>query len=146
MWKFLLIGGKKTYHCYSTVVLSKCQKAWACCLTPVEEEDNNITMNWAPYPLSLMNHLLLSTPPTPSIHSNTPASTLSTMPSSPTPGSPLTDVEELEEEASFLQNIPRLDLSFDFWENEDDIIINLGMRANSGRYKSLYFMIYNQIM
>jgi hypothetical protein len=45
------------------------------------------------------------------------------MPSSPTPGSPLTDVEESEEEDSFLQNIPRLDLSFDFWENEDDIII-----------------------
>jgi hypothetical protein len=77
-------------------------------------------MNQAPYPLSLMNRLLLSTPST---RSNASASTPSTMPSSPTPGSPLTDVEESEEEDSFLQNIPRLDLSFDFWENEDDIII-----------------------
>jgi len=87
---------------------------------PLEEKDNLLT-NQTSYPLSLMNRLLLATP---SMRSNTSPSTPSTMPSSPTPGSPLTDVEESENEDFFLQNIPPLDLSFDFWDEDDIIIID----------------------
>jgi hypothetical protein len=115
----LLLKVKRTYQCYSTVVLSRCQEAWACCLMPLEEEVNLLT-NQMSYPLSLMNCLLLAIP---SSFSTTLPSIPSTMPSFPTPGSPLTDVEELENENFFFQKIPPLDLSFDFWDNEDDFII-----------------------
>jgi hypothetical protein len=101
----------KTYSYYSTIVLSRCEKAWACCLTPLED----IALNH-PYPLSLMNQLLLSAP------SSTPSTSQSPNNASPILSSPLTDIED-EDDVPFDGHIPPLNLSLDIGE-EDVIIID----------------------
>lgn len=60
------------------MVLSRCEKSWASCLTLLEEEDH--------YPLSLMNQLLLG--------SQSSAGGVQGAGAFITPGSPLTDLEE----------------------------------------------------
>jgi hypothetical protein len=92
---------------YSTVVLARCEKAWACCLTPLEGDGH--------YPLSLMNQLLLEPP---SLNA-TSSSSSPIQGSHISPGSPLTDLEE----DSFHEDIPPLNLA---WTTRDDdlIIIN----------------------
>ena len=100
----------KIYFCYSTIVLSRSEEAWACCLTPLEDD---LAIN-RPYPLSLMNQFLLSAP------SSGPTTSQSSINSTPIPGSPLTDIEDDEETFS---GDNTLNLAFDIRE-EDIIIIN----------------------
>jgi hypothetical protein len=105
--KIFLNLKSKTYFCCSTIVLSRCEEAWACCLTPLEDVDTPIKHS---YPLSLMNQFLLSAP------SSTPIN------STPIPGSPLTDIDiEDDDEDSFSGHNTALNLVFDI--KEEDIII-----------------------
>lgn len=97
----------KSYATFSTVVLARCEKAWACCLTPLDGQ--------AHFPLSLMNQLLLAPSSlTPSSSSSSPSQGAYI-----TPGSPLTDVDE----DSFHEDIPTLALSLPSNIREEDLIV-----------------------